>query len=83
MVYPFGPLKRENRLSAVPTDQAGRTVARPHHTYYFKGELARPSIQYRQALESNFEPLHGSAIHQGNRVGTVIAVKFHADPLLC
>lgn len=28
MVYPFGPLKRENRLSAVPTDQAGRTVAR-------------------------------------------------------
>lgn len=24
------PLKRKNRLSAVPTDQAGRTVARPH-----------------------------------------------------
>lgn len=38
---PFGnsPLKRENRLSAVPTDQAGRTVARPHHTGYFKEEL--------------------------------------------
>lgn len=33
------PLKRENRLSAVPTDQAGRTVARPHHKTYFKGEL--------------------------------------------
>ena len=39
MVYPFGPLKRENRLSTVPTDQAGRTVARPHHIDYFKGEL--------------------------------------------
>ena len=39
MVYPFGPLKRENRLSAVPTDQAGRTVARPHHSYYIKGEF--------------------------------------------
>lgn len=38
MVYPIGPLKRENRLSAVPTDQAGRTVARPHHSNYFKGE---------------------------------------------
>ena len=25
------PLKSKNRLSAVPTDQAGRTVARPHH----------------------------------------------------
>lgn len=33
------PLKRENRLSAVPTDQAGRTVARPHHIGYFKEEL--------------------------------------------
>ena len=39
MAYPYGPLKRENRLSAVPTDQAGRTVARPHHNDYFKGEL--------------------------------------------
>lgn len=30
---PFGkrPLNRENRLSAVFTDQAERTVARPHH----------------------------------------------------
>ena len=27
------PLKRENRLSAVPTDQTGRTVARPHRAY--------------------------------------------------
>lgn len=26
------PLKRKNRLSAVPTGQAGRTVARPHHS---------------------------------------------------
>lgn len=25
-------LNRENRLSAVSTDQAGRTVARPHHS---------------------------------------------------
>lgn len=32
-------LKHENRLSAVPADQAGRTVARPHHNDYFKGEL--------------------------------------------
>ncbi len=39
MVYPFGSLKRENRLSAVPTDQAGHTVARPHHKAYLKGEL--------------------------------------------
>ena len=38
MVYPVGPLKRENRLSAVPTDQAGRTVARPHHNDYSKRE---------------------------------------------
>lgn len=37
---PFGkqPLKRENRLSAVPADQAGRTVARLHHSYHFKGK---------------------------------------------
>ncbi|WP_294164233.1 hypothetical protein [uncultured Senegalimassilia sp.] len=33
------PLKRENRLSAVPTDQAERIVARPHHIGYFKEEL--------------------------------------------
>lgn len=26
------PLKRKKRLSAVSTDQAGRTVARPHHS---------------------------------------------------
>lgn len=77
------PPKRENRLSAVPTDQAERIVARPHHAYYFKGELARPSIQYRQALESYFEPHHGSAIHQGNRIGAVVAGKFHTDTLLC
>lgn len=40
---PFGkqPLKRENRLSAVPTDQARRTVARPHHGPYFK-EMHNP-----------------------------------------
>ena len=29
-------LKRKNRLSAVPTGQAGRTVARPHHSWHFK-----------------------------------------------
>lgn len=75
------PFKRENRLSAVPTDQAERIVARPHHAYYFKGELARPSIQCRQALESNFEPLHESAIHQGNRVGAAATVKTHTKPL--
>ena len=71
------PFKRENRLSAVFADQAERIVARPHHAYYFKGELARQSIQCRQALESNFEPLHESAIHQGNRVGAVVTVKNH------
>lgn len=53
------PFKRKNRLSAVPTDQAERIVARPHHAYYFKRELARPSIQYRQALESVFNPFLG------------------------
>ena len=35
------PLKRENRLSAVSTDQAGRTVARPHHSSRFK-EIHNP-----------------------------------------
>lgn len=35
------PLKRENRLSTVPTDQAGRTVARPHHNSHSK-ELHSP-----------------------------------------
>ena len=30
------PLKRENRLSAVYADQAGRTVARPHQTLFNK-----------------------------------------------
>ena len=29
-------LKHENRLSAVPADQAGRTVARPHHNSHSK-----------------------------------------------
>ena len=29
-------LKRKNRLSAVHADQAGRTVARPHHSWHFK-----------------------------------------------
>ena len=29
-------LKRKNRLSAVSTDQAGRTVARPHHSWNCK-----------------------------------------------
>ena len=55
MVYPIGPLKRENRLSAVPTDQAGRTVARPHHTGYFKGEL-----EIRQSYAANLpnQPLN-------------------------
>lgn len=75
------PFKRESRLSAVPTDQAERIVARPHHVYYFKGELARPSILYRQALESNFEPLRESAIHQGNRVGAVATVKTQTESL--
>ena len=30
------PIKRKNRLSAVSADQAGRTVARPHHSWHFK-----------------------------------------------
>ena len=30
------PLKRKNRLSAVFADHAGRTVARPHHSWHFK-----------------------------------------------
>ena len=30
------PLKRKNRLSAVPAGQAGRNVARPHHGWHFK-----------------------------------------------
>ena len=30
------PLKRKNRLSAAPADQAGRIVARPHHSWHFK-----------------------------------------------
>ena len=42
------PLKRKNRLSAVPTDQAGRTVARPHHSWHFK-EKPDPS----QSLTGN------------------------------
>lgn len=39
--YPLenSPLKRENRLSAVTTNQAERIVARPHHKAYFKGKL--------------------------------------------
>ena len=30
------PLKRKNRLLAVSTDQARRTVAKPHHSWHFK-----------------------------------------------
>lgn len=30
------PHKRKNRLSAVPTDQAARTVARPLHALFYK-----------------------------------------------
>ena len=41
-------LKRKNRLSAVPTGQAGRTVARPHHSWHFK-EKPDPS----QSLTGN------------------------------
>ncbi len=37
-IIPFGKrsLKRKNRLSAVSTDQAGRTVAGPHHSRNIK-----------------------------------------------
>ena len=38
-LYQKQSLKRKNRLSAVPTYQAERTVARPLHKDYFKGEL--------------------------------------------
>lgn len=34
--YEKQPLKRKNRLPAVPKGQAGRTVARPHHSSHFK-----------------------------------------------
>ena len=35
-LYQKQPLKRKNRLSAVPTYQAGRTVARPLQSWIFK-----------------------------------------------
>ena len=38
-------LKRKNRLSAVSTDQAGRTVARPHHSWNCK-EKPSPSQSF-------------------------------------
>lgn len=38
-------LKRKNRLSAVSTDQAGRTVARPHHSWNCK-EKPNPSQSF-------------------------------------
>lgn len=38
-------LKRKNRLSAVSTDQAGRTVARPHHSWNCK-EKPGPSQSF-------------------------------------
>lgn len=38
-------LKRKNRLSAVYTDQAGRTVARPHHSWNCK-EKPGPSQSF-------------------------------------
>ena len=53
------PLKRENRLSAVPTDQAGRTVARPHHKGYFKGELG---IRQSNAANLPNQPLGQSPL---------------------
>ena len=42
MVLGKQPLKRKNRLSAAPADQAGRTVARPLHSCNFK-EKPNPS----------------------------------------
>lgn len=38
-------LKRKNRLLAVSTDQAGRTVARPHHSWNCK-EKPNPSQSF-------------------------------------
>lgn len=38
-------LKRENRLSAVPMDQAGRTVAGPHQSWNCK-EKPSPSQSF-------------------------------------
>lgn len=38
-------LKRKNRLSAVSTDQAGRTVARPYHSWNCK-EKPSPSQSF-------------------------------------
>lgn len=38
-------LNRKNRLSAVSTDQAGRTVARPHHSWNSK-EKPSPSQSF-------------------------------------
>lgn len=43
-------LKRENRLSAVPADQAGRTVARPHHNSHSKEMNSRGQSSAKNPL---------------------------------
>lgn len=43
-------LKHENRLSAVPADQAGRTVARPHHNSHSKEKNSRGQSSAKNPL---------------------------------
>lgn len=43
-------LKRENRLSAVPADQAGRTVARTHHNSHSKEMNSRGQSSAKNPL---------------------------------
>lgn len=43
-------LKHENRLSAVPADQAGRTVARPHHNSHSKEMNSRGQSSAKNPL---------------------------------
>lgn len=43
-------LKRENRLSAVPADQAGHTVARPHHNSHSKEMNSRGQSSAKNPL---------------------------------
>lgn len=53
-------LKRKNRLSAVPTDQAGRTVARPHQRWTIR--KAQPRSILNRENRSELRPSnHASA----------------------
>lgn len=59
------PIKRKNRLSAVSTDQAGRTVARSHHSWTLR----------KNPISVNSLPANRSEL----RLGSNASVKLHVS----